>query len=492
MFIRSVLHSGIYLSLLWSAVSFAQETSPLPNSDSESNPVLNSIVNSELNSEITIPDAVILLEAQINEVELSGDGFDPKIGELSFDLGTQLAELGLHEDALVAFQRSDQYMKIQEGLYSQNREVSIRKIQEQYIAMKDWESAEAALNEVAWLNARNYDTQSLEYLEILQEMVSWYLAIDYYLSTFNETTQLISAHNNLQEIYEIYELNSLPIDARTAGLAISLNHRMALRDELTATIGLLDSEVEAYRQITVLKRSCQRQYSMEPDLVTDCSRAGEREIRSKTRELNYGVSENQSLTNTAQPPLKAFREAKQLAVVPIIDNSIEYDFDPVQTFFARSYWRVRAILVDQLEEWQATRDSENTLQAHLNLADWYLLFGFQQNAEETYAGARIYADSEGLSDRMHMLEPEPISIEGLISEFPEFGAGRTAGSADFALTINAFGKVERIELLQSDIESIEVLAKLTAELSMARYRPILREGVPIAAVEYSVSRQVLY
>lgn len=493
---RPFLQFPIFLSMLWSAAAFAQESSSLPAFDSELTPELNTELNAELNaelnSEITVPESVRLLEAQIDEVEQSQSSFDPRIGELSFDLGVQLAELGLNEDALVAFQRSDQNMKIREGLYSENRELSIRKIQEQYIAMKDWESAEEALGEFAWLKARNYDTHSLEYVEVLQEMVRWNLAVDYYLSSFKETSQLISAHDDLKEIYEIYEINNLPIDAKTAELTTSLNHRMALRDELTATIGLLDSEVEAYRQVTVLKRSCQRQHPMEPDLASDCSQAGEREIRSKTRELNYGVSENQSLTNTAQPPLKAFREAQQLAVVPIIDNSIEYDFDPIQTYFARSYSRGLNVLSDQFEAWQATGDSENTLQAHLKLADWYLLFGYQQNAEELYASAWTYADKEGLSDQIHMLAPEAISVEGLVPEFPALGTGRIAGNADFAIIINAFGKVERIEVVQSDIENAEVLARLTAEVSMARYRPILREGIPIAAVEHTVSRQVLY
>ncbi len=477
MFIKSRLQPAVLLSIIWSAATFAQESSPLPLPN--------------LNSEISVPDSVTMLMAQISEVEQSQDSFDLKLGELSFELGLQLSAIGLTEEALAAFHRSDQNMKINQGLYSENREIFLRKIQEQHIEMQNWEAAEQSLEMLAWIKARNYDTQSLDYVAPLQEMIAWNLAIDYYQSSYRETNHLLSAHDDLEDIYAIYENNEQPIDTKTAELAIALNHRMALRDELTPNIGRMDSEVEAYRQVVVLSRSCQQQHPVDLEQANNCARAGEREIRSKTRELNYGVSENQSLSNTQQPVLKAYLESLTSVPEPI-DNSVEYDYDPAQLFFSRSYTRGRDLLMSQFAAWRVTGDSTNTLQALLNLADWYLLFGYQETAEGIYATAWTYAERENMTDQMQMLSPLPLSINGLVEEFPLLGSGNNEGVADFALIINIQGKVERIEVIQSNIADAEVLARLTAEISMSRYRPILREGLPIAMVAHSVTKKVLY
>jgi hypothetical protein len=175
-----------------------------------------------------------------------------------------------------------------------------------------------------------------------------------------------------------------------------------------------------------------------------------------------------------------------------IDNEFEYDIDPSQDLFTRSFVRANEVLMEQVEVWSETDDTANTLQAILNLADWNLLFGYQENAEHVYKTAWNFAESANIAELMDMLAPEPISIEGLVEDFPLLGAGSTKGVANFALMINTQGIVEQIEAIESDIEDAEVLARLTAEVSMSRFRPILREGVPIASVTHSVSRQISY
>ena len=132
------------------------------------------------NAEILGTDSVVLIMRQIELVEAEENTFSPRLGELSFDLGSQLASLGLHEEALEAFQRADQNMKVADGLYSATREIIVRKIYEQQISLKNWDDAEVALENLAWVKARNLDAMSVDYVQILQELVEWNLARDYY------------------------------------------------------------------------------------------------------------------------------------------------------------------------------------------------------------------------------------------------------------------------------------------------------------------------
>ena len=157
------------------------------------------------NAEILGTDSVVLIMRQIELVEAEENTFSPRLGELSFDLGSQLASLGLHEEALEAFQRADQNMKVADGLYSATREIIVRKIYEQQISLKNWDDAEVALENLAWVKARNLDAMSVDYVQILQELVEWNLARDYYdLDEEDESSiSLRRAHADLEKIYNM-------------------------------------------------------------------------------------------------------------------------------------------------------------------------------------------------------------------------------------------------------------------------------------------------
>lgn len=486
--IKSLRQPYLLLSIICSWAAFGQEIS-------DGIPV---------EPQITVPEAVQLLMQQISDVEAQENSFDAALGELNFDLGTQLSERGLNEDALVAFQRSDQNMKVREGLYSENREPLVRKIYEQYVELKDWESASNSLETIAWIKARNFDSNSLEFVEILQEMVRWDLAQDYYRDTLDDTRPLMLAAKDLEKIYEIYLANNMPIDNETAELTITFNHRAALRDELSEKIGALQTDAVAASQIRTTERACRRSYPDNPspvqdevqeqDLANSCVRVGSREIRANTRVLTYGIDENQSVnaTGSLPPTLRRYLQSiGQLDVGPA-DNLIEYDIDPDQMYFSRSYARGKEVLVEQMEAWSATDDIHNTLDSMLNLGDWYLLFGFDRDAMETYFSAWNFAEENDIASSMHMLSPKSISTAGIVDSLEPITMSPNEGEVIFSLTINGYGRVERIELLETDVEDPDALARLIAEASMARYRPILREGLPIAAVEHRVSRKVWY
>jgi len=207
-------------------------------------------------SDVDIPRSVHILLGEITQLEASEDSFDPRIGELSFELGMQLASLGLNEQALEAFQRSDQSMKIREGLYSENREIPVRKIYEQYLELHNWDDASSSLNTIAWIKARNYDSSSLEYVDVLQELTYWSLAEDALNPDNKRATHLIAAHDNLEKIFDIYDINEQPLDNETLELVVAVNHRLAMHGVLGPNLETL-KESQTRRQFDVSTRSCE-------------------------------------------------------------------------------------------------------------------------------------------------------------------------------------------------------------------------------------------
>lgn len=416
-------------------------------------------------SEITAADAVELLLAQIKIIEAEKSSFAPELGELSYDLGIQLDQLGLHESALDAFMRADQNMKIREGLYSPNREALISKIFEQHVALNDWESAEIALDSNAWLRARNVDASSLAYVEVLQELVRWNLARDHYGVEEEESRSLFRAYADLEEIFDIYDEHELPLDDITLDLAMTLNHMLSLEvlvlDEVRDRGGSAALNRTYFRQARAATSACLSLDSEDIEVKARCAELAERQIRDDLPEEIY------------------------------IDYS-SGQFDQSLSVYSRSYFRGKDILLNQLDILRQTDQNPRTLDTLLKLGDWYLLFGDQRNAEEVYATAWQYAQEIGMGDSIHMQEPRAISTAGLIESLPKLVIGNRNGEAEVAVTIAKNGEIERIEYLDIDIDDEDAIAKLSATLASSRYRPILRNGVPIAAVAYTVSKQVSY
>lgn len=415
--------------------------------------------------DISSVEAVELLLTQIEIVEAENSSFAPELGELSYDLGIQFDQLGLHDDALEAFMRADQNMKIREGLYSPNREALIQKIFEQHIALNDWESAEIALDSNAWLRARNVDANSLAYVEVLQELVRWNLARDHYGVEEEESRSLVRAYSDLEDIFAIYDARGLPLDNLTLDLAMTVNHMLSLDvlvlDSVQGRAGTAALDRTYFRQARAAMTACQSLYSEDIEVKQRCANSAERQIRQDLPEAIF------------------------------VDYS-SGQFDQGLSFYSRSYYRGKDILLTQIEILRETDQDARTLEALMKLGDWYLLFGYQRSAEEVYATAWEYAQSVGLGDSIHMQAPQAISTAGLIESLPRLVVGNRSGEAEIAVTIAKNGEIERIEYLDIDIADEEAIAELSASLAASRYRPILRHGVPIAAVAYTVSKQVSY
>jgi len=414
--------------------------------------------------QISALESVELLLDQIQTIEAEKNSFAPELGELSFDLGVQLENLGLHDEALEAFQRADQNMKVREGLYSRNREIVIRKIFEQHVELNDWESAEIALDSNAWLRARNVDANSLEYVEVLQDLVRWNLARDHYGVEEEESRSLVRAYSDLEKIFDIYEARDMPLDDQSLDLAMTVNHLLSMQylilDSITQREGTAALDRQYIRQARTAASACQGFYE-EVEIQSRCANSAERQIRQSQPETVY------------------------------IDYSAG-QFDQSVSFYSRSYFRGKEILLDQIEILRRDNDDSRTLDALLKLGDWYLLFGYQRSAEEVYAAAWEYASGIGLGDSVHMQEPQAISTAGLVESLPRLVVGNRRGEAELAVTIARNGEIEKIEYLDTDITEESAIADLSATIAASRYRPILREGVPIAAVAYTVSRQVSY
>lgn len=441
--------------------------------------------------EISVPDSVRLLMDEIAEAEAAEDSFDPRLGELSFDLGQQLVTLELNHQALEAFQRSDQSMKIREGLYSENREIPVRKIYEQHLALNNWDDAAISLNTIAWIKARNYDSNSLEYVAVLQELIRWSLAEDAQEPDGDKAIYLSAAYDDLTKIYDIYEQNDQPLDKDSLDLVVAINHRLALHGVITPNLEALKTR-QNRRHINVSERACQGQYSDNEELLDNCIDAAKRQVYVNTPKASYGVAENQTLANTQQLSVKQEFFSSQHWSVTEIDNSVEVDYDPMLAFFSQSYSRGKETLLDQLDVLRTGEDDEATLNALLALGDWYLLFGYFQSAKEVYATSWSFAEERGMGEQVNMQPPVAISIAALAESLPRLRSGSRDGFAKISLGVASTGEVESVEILETDIEDEKAVAELVAEFSMSRYRPVLREGVPFAAIKFVVDRQITY
>lgn len=457
--LRAVLCLWVFICSTTSSIAQPLQSAPDPQAQSA--------VDNQRPNELSTLDSVELLFEQIRQVEATKSSFDQELGELSFDLGVQLAALGLHEEALEAFQRADQIMKVREGLYSSNREVVIRKIFEQHVALNDWESAEVAMDSNAWLKARNVDANTLAYVEVLQELVRWNLAREHYHIDDEDSRPLLRAYSDLEKIFKIYDSYEMPLDDLTLDLAMTVNHLLSLEimvlDVTVDRVGVQSQVVDRryYRQAQAAISACESFYAEDEELKDSCVQAAERNIRQNLPETVY------------------------------LDYS-ETGFDQEVAFYSRSYFRGKDLLLDQIELLQQMEDSPRTLDALLKLGDWYLLFGYQRSAEEVYAAAWDFAKEIGMGDSIYMQEPQAISSAALEESLPKLVVGKREGAAELAVTIAKTGEIEKIEYLNTDIADEQAIADLSAALATSRYRPILREGVPIAAVAYTLSKQVTY
>lgn len=442
-------------------------------------------------ADVDVPESIHILLGEIELLEASEDSFDPRIGELSFELGMQLASLGLNEQALEAFQRSDQSMKIREGLYSENREIPVRKIYEQYLELHNWDDASSSLNTIAWIKARNYDSSSLEYVDVLQELTYWSLAEDALNPDNKRATHLIAAHDNLEKIFDIYDINEQPLDNETLELVVAVNHRLAMHGVLGPNLETL-KESQTRRQFDVSTRSCETLFVEAEEALGNCSNRARRHILVNTPESSSGIAENQTLANTQQlSPLQEFYSSQNWSVNEI-DNSIEIDTDPMLPFYSQSYRRGKELLLDQLDALRIGDDHAATLDSLLALGDWYLLFGYLQSAIEVYTAAWNFASQEGLEEMVNMQPPAAISLAALADNLPRLKPGNRDGYAKFSLAVAPTGEVQSVDIIETDIEDVEVVAELIAEYSMARFRPVLLEGVPVASAKYLVDRRIAY
>ena len=451
------------LTLLFISVLLTYSSNVVSQTDNQD------ITNSRSERDIAA-ESVEQLLSQIRQVEAEQNTFAPALAELNFDLGVQLSLLGLHDEALDAFLHADQGIKAREGLYSDVREPVLRKIHEQQIALKEWDEAEVALENLAWLRARNLDAMSVEYVKTLQELVEWNLARDYYrvdASTEGSSDALRRALIDLGSIYEIYDENSLPYDARTLELAAATNHSSALRVNIVFNQNRLEVESNQrfIRQFAAAKLGCENQYGeLESETsVTNCTRWAERHLRSRLPE-----------TLVYDP----FRESTEI--------------QQEELFFSRGYFRGKDLLLDQAQIYIDAEDHANAFDALLRLADWYLLFGHQGYAEDAYHAAWKFAVEQRLAGLVQMGTPKPISIASVITNLPELHSGNRQGSAEIKVSITSRGEVGDIELTHSDIDDEQVVAELLAEYSSYRYRPALHEGKPIDVDSYSLGTEFYY
>lgn len=129
--------------------------------------------------------------------------------------------------------------------------------------------------------------------------------------------------------------------------------------------------------------------------------------------------------------------------------------------------------------------------AHLELGDWYVLFGREQEAWSEYRTAWRLAegfddpDRDWLAyfDRPHLIHPgATLSIDFL-------GYGKVGDEVyyDFEFTIARDGRPDNIEIIGTNLHGQTRSAALQA-FRYARFRPRLVDGAPVATPGYKVRR----
>ena len=146
-------------------------------------------------------------------------------------------------------------------------------------------------------------------------------------------------------------------------------------------------------------------------------------------------------------------------------------------------------------EQEPARNSDQELQALIELGDWYTVMGKSRKALELYRRAWTLLDSFANPDEMReqifgspvRLYYNPQNLGGLLPSWKKFRFGEIY--IDVAFTVTEEGKTSEIELLESNSPVVVKMAVKKA-VHQARYRPRFQEGDPVATERVSF-RQVI-
>lgn len=143
------------------------------------------------------------------------------------------------------------------------------------------------------------------------------------------------------------------------------------------------------------------------------------------------------------------------------------------------------------------RPSETLAQAQavLDLADWYTLFDKSSRAEPLYAHAwQLLEEVENLDVTSYFAEPELLYFPapGTPSPPPAEKRGeRTTGYVEVAFDVTDDGYVRDLDTVASEPDGLMDF-RVRKSLRLARYRPMLIDGVPVFKESYTYRHEFPY
>jgi tetratricopeptide (TPR) repeat protein len=147
-----------------------------------------------------------------------------------------------------------------------------------------------------------------------------------------------------------------------------------------------------------------------------------------------------------------------------------------------------------LREEQPT-ESLARAKAVLDLADWYTLFDKSNRAEPLYAHAwQLLGEIENLDVASYFAEPELLYFPAPGNPSPppvEKRGERTTGYVEVAFDVTDDGYVRDLDTVASEPDGLMDF-RVRKSLRLARYRPMLIDGVPVFKASYTYRHEFPY
>lgn len=400
-------------------------------------------------------DRILQLEQALQSLEARSGAFEAAIGETSLQLGRLYEEQSRHEEALDAYEQADQRLKITSGLYAPEREAILREIFQQHLRLSNWDQAESAAMTLAWVQARNLDSASGQYLPARTELARWYLASEFYDVADNPELQLRKAHEQLAEITTASDAPDQLADRDLIELYLATNYRIALyapqdqANDLQMTLLTLERnlELEVSRAIS----ACNSAFRDNPGRARACAQQQETLIRSRSP-LN-----DPFFMNDVEEQLYGDRFAQ--------------DAERRGSNAARNW----------LDNARQSGDTRELVDALLLYADWNIALRRLSTAEDAYLEAWLLIKQEGLENDFNLDTPKPLYLWGMrdrLPNIPELSAP-SAQFVELSFRVTEEGRAEDVNIVSKPDDSDAQLNRLARQFDTILFRPALNDGVPM-------------
>lgn len=398
--------------------------------------------------------AIEELEQRLVEQEAGAGTFSEEIGETAFQLGQLYEQAGQYERALDAFQQSDQRIKIVSGLYAPEREQALREVFQQNLRLGDWKDADAAMQSLGWLWARNMDAASPDYLPLRKEIATWYLASEFYQLEENPLNLLRRAHEQLAEDETVNDLPDSLADADLIRLYLATSYRLS-RYAPQSDAGDLQMRLLALERNLELEvsRAISGCYAMFPDSqgkARNCAIQAERSIRSRS-------------------PLND----------PFFMNEVEEQMYG-DRFASDALRRGSNAARNWLEAAEQQGTQQELLDALLLFADWNITIDRFATAKESYARAWQLAHELGVHEEYQFESPHPLHSWGMGERFASISELINPAPDQIALVMQVTeqGRPESIRILNKPDGEEERISHFARQFESIRFRPALSGGEP--------------